>query len=246
MNRRPIYPRLAAACIAVSPLLLGGCTFMHKLGFGRPRPVEQASRLDDAPPAVAADLFTAKGRAQLDVGNLGLAVEAFQQALGTGEARGPALNGLGVAYARLGRADVAAELFHQAMAEDPASEKYVANLALLEQSQKQPEAPQLAVASEGGTARANSALPAPAAPAATAPAPEVAPAAAPEATGRLVQVAPREFTIRTLRPQLAANAAAPRGLAAPAGFRPILRIALRPATPLAPVPEAPRGKGASR
>lgn len=247
MNRH-----IATACIAVAPLLLGGCTFMHKLGFGHARSVQQASRVDETAPAVPADLFTARGRAQLDAGNIGLAVEAFQQAIGTGEARGPALNGLGVAYARLGRADVAAQLFRQAMAEDPANEKFAANLAMLEQSQKSLETPAGALTAE----RTDSAAPAPApapAPAlaatpAPAPAPRVAAAAAPQPEGRLVQVAPREFAIRTLRqqPALAATAASPRRYTVPAGFRPIVRITLRPATPATPAPEAPRGKAASR
>ena len=241
---------IATACIAVAPLLLGGCTFMHKLGFGHARSVQQASRVDETAPAVPADLFTARGRAQLDAGNIGLAVEAFQQAIGTGEARGPALNGLGVAYARLGRADVAAQLFRQAMAEDPANDKFAANLAMLEQSQKSLETPSGALTAE----RTDSAAPAPAPPPALASAPvpsparQAAPAAAPQPEGRLVQVAPREFAIRTLRqqPALAATAASPRRYTVPAGFRPIVRITLRPPAPAAPAPEAPRGKAASR
>jgi tetratricopeptide (TPR) repeat protein len=247
---------IATACIAVAPLLLGGCTFMHKLGFGHARSVQQASRVDETAPAVPADLFTARGRAQLDAGNIGLAVEAFQQAIGTGEARGPALNGLGVAYARLGRADVAAQLFRQAMAEDPANDKFAANLAMLEQSQKSLETPSGALTAE----RTDSAAPAPAPAAASAPAPalaaspapapapRVAAAAAPQPEGRLVQVAPREFTIRTLRqqPALAATAASPRRYTVPAGFRPIVRITLRPPAPATPAPEAPLGKAASR
>lgn len=235
MNRH-----ITTACIAVAPLLLGGCSFMHKLGFGHPRSVQQASRVDETAPVVAADLFTAKGRVQLDAGNLGLAIEAFQQALGTGEPRAPALNGLGVAYAKLGRADMAAALFRQAMGEDPASEKYAANLALLEQSQKSLEAPGGVLTAE----RIDAAAPAPAPSAA----PQVAAAAAPQAEGRLVQVAPREFAIRTLRPQQAAATAAagPRRYTVPAGFRPLVRIALRPPASARTTPDAPHGKAASR
>lgn len=210
MNRR-IY----AACIAVAPLLLGGCTVFHKLGFGHPRPVEQASV---ANPTEVPSL-TAAGRKQLDSGNLGLAIEAFQQALGRGEPPAPALNGLGVAYARLGRADMADQLFRQAMAEDPANEKYAANLALLAQSQQAIDA---AAAAAVRTAEA----PAPAAPSAPAAAQPLA-VAVPQIEGRLVQVAPREFTIRTVRPQPAPARVA---WSVPAGFRPIVRIVLRPAT----------------
>jgi len=234
--------RIAAACIAVAPLLLGGCTFFHKLGFGHPRPAEQASRTEPALPAGSEELFTAAGRAALDTGNLGRAIEAFQQAIGTGEPRGPALNGLGVAYARLGRADVADELFRQAMAEDPTRQEFAANLALLEQSQKSLEAPDGALSAERADADAPASAPAPVAIAVVAPA-EVAPA-----DGRLVQVAPRQFAIRTFRPQPGAitTAAASRRFTVPAGFRPILRIALRPPAPASAMPETPRGKSAAR
>jgi len=121
---------------------------------------------------------------------------------------------------------------------------------MLEQSQKSLETPSGALTAE----RTDSAAPAPAPPPALASAPvpsparQAAPAAAPQPEGRLVQVAPREFAIRTLRqqPALAATAASPRRYTVPAGFRPIVRITLRPPAPAAPAPEAPRGKAASR
>ena len=232
----------ATACIALAPLMLGGCTVFHKLGFGHARSVQQASRVNEAMPAVSADHFTAIGRAQLDAGNLGLAIEAFQQAIGTGEARGSALNGLGVAYAKLGGVELATQLFRQAMAEDPASERFAANLALLEQSQKSREAPGGVLTAEGTGAEAA----APAAPRSAAP--ETGAVTVAQAEGRLVQVAPREFTIHTLRPHpaVATAAATPRRVTVPGAFRPIVRIVLRPQTPAAIAPEAPQGKAASR
>ena len=253
--------RIAATCIVVAPLLLGGCTVFHKLGFGHARSVEQAARARNAGSPIVTDGFTAAGRAHLDAGNPGLAIEAFQQAIGIGEPRAPALNGLGVAYARIGRTDLAAQLFQQAIAEDPASERYAANLALLEQSQQPPEAPE-SVRTAEQTASESPALPPALAPApAPAPAPAAARVPAPavaakvaaaqprQIEGQLVQIAPREFSIRTMRPQAAGTptvAGAARQVTVPAGFRPIVRITLRPPGPITAAPDAPRGKRPSR
>lgn len=231
--------RIAATCIAVAPLLLGGCTMFHKLGFGHARSVEQAS--SGSP--VVTDGFTAAGRVQLDAGNPGLAIEAFQQGLGIGEPRAPALNGLAVAYARIGRVDLAAQLFRQAMAEDPASDRYAANLALLEQSQQPPAAPDSVRTAEQADAQITAPQPA------AAPATKVAEAPSGQIDGRLVQIAPREFAIRTVRSQNAGTASlagATRQVTVPAGFRPIVRIALRPPGPIAAAPDTPRGKRPSR
>lgn len=74
------------------------------------------------------------GRAHLAAQRNGLAIEAFNRALVFGEPAAPALNGLGVAYARLGRADLAYRFFTQASAADPANPLYARNLATLTQS----------------------------------------------------------------------------------------------------------------
>lgn len=74
------------------------------------------------------------GRAHLAAQRNGLAIEAFNRALVFGEPAAPAFNGLGVAYARLGRADLAYRFFTQASTADPANPLYARNLATLTQS----------------------------------------------------------------------------------------------------------------
>ncbi len=71
------------------------------------------------------------GKRHLQLGNAGLAVDAFQAALKDYPDSIPALNGLAVAYDRLGRADVAQRLLDQALALDPNSAVTLNNLAYL-------------------------------------------------------------------------------------------------------------------
>ncbi|WP_176590863.1 tetratricopeptide repeat protein [Sphingobium sp. EM0848] len=91
-----------------------------------------------AAPQMAQSPLTDQGRAALDASQPGLAIEKFQSALAKGEAVAPALNGMAVAYARLGRFDLARRFFNEAVAVDPLNEKYQANLAMLEQTQTFP------------------------------------------------------------------------------------------------------------
>lgn len=198
---------IASPLVVIATVMLSGCSVMQKLGFGRTyRPVE--TRVADSNKYGGA---IALGRQHLDEGNFGLAIDAFQRALGAGEAQAPALNGLGVAYAKLGRTEVAARLFRLAMTEDPGNASYGANLALLERSHP------VMAASTPPAALASAALPSAVAPANSEPA-SVAPN-----NGRLVRVAPREFAIRTLYPAPSAG----HGDAVAGGFRPIIRISLR-------------------
>lgn len=224
--------RYTAACIAVAPFLLGGCSVMHKLGFGHPRGPAQAAA---QPNPDGAARFTAEGRRDLDAGNFGLAIESFQRALDRGEPRAAALNGLGVAYARLGRSDTSEQLFRQAMEADPATLRYAENLNLL-----------LKARGEAGVQQAAAPVPEPQSPVApeavSAAAPVVA-VAPPQVDGRLFQVAPRQFAIRTVRTEPDSG----RGVKVAAGFRPIVRVALRPASPPAPaVPSATPARGKPR
>jgi tetratricopeptide (TPR) repeat protein len=68
--------------------------------------------------------------------------------MASGEPIAPAVNGLGVAYARLGRFDLAQRYFQQAMASDPTNTKYADNLAKLMRS------PTLAMRRDGDIAGA--------------------------------------------------------------------------------------------
>jgi tetratricopeptide (TPR) repeat protein len=122
-------PVRAAALIALS-IPLGACNSFLGIHFARHTPRA-------APPAVTvptAQSATAIGRQQLADGQTGLAIESFRRALASGEEVAPALNGMGVAYARLERFDLAQRYFQQAMASDPANPKYGDNLARLMRS----------------------------------------------------------------------------------------------------------------
>lgn len=70
-----------------------------------------------------------QGRKMLDEGKYGLAIIAFSNAQHLTECAAAAHNGLGVAYAHLGRRDLAERYFRQAMLEAPGDRRYQANLA---------------------------------------------------------------------------------------------------------------------
>ncbi len=124
------YAKLTLA-IALS-LPLGACSSI----FGShtaARSTQQLQPAENAAPKLALG-STDEGRAHLGAGRVGLAIEAFQRALSSGEPVAPALNGMGVAYARLGRSDAAKRFFEQASAMEPANEKFAANLVNLMRS----------------------------------------------------------------------------------------------------------------
>src|SRR5262245_46058426 len=72
-----------------------------------------------------------QGKQYLQLRNAGLAVEAFQAALKEHPDSVAALNGLAVAYDRLGRADVAQRFLDRALTLDPESAVTLNNLAYL-------------------------------------------------------------------------------------------------------------------
>lgn len=109
-------------------LALSGCGLMKKLGLMHgPRTAKASVQV------ASADTLTQIGRSQLDENNPGLAAKSFEQALAAGEKPAPAFNGLGVAYAKMGRTDLAARYFGLAAKADPENERYRANLATLHQ-----------------------------------------------------------------------------------------------------------------
>lgn len=121
------YARLTLA-IALS-LPLGACSSIFGSNTAA-RSTQQVQPVETVPPELASG-STEDGRAHLGAGRVGLAIEAFQRALASGEPVAPALNGMGVAYARLGRSDAAKRFFEQASAMEPANEKFAANLVNL-------------------------------------------------------------------------------------------------------------------
>ena len=115
---------------------LGACSsflgihFGHHIRKAEPALAVATANMPGSKEAVPAPATDA-GRSQLAAGQVGLAVESFQRALGSGEPIAPAANGMGVAYARLGRFDLAQRFFEQAMSTDPADTRYADNLARL-------------------------------------------------------------------------------------------------------------------
>ena len=74
-----------------------------------------------------------EGGAFLRAGNVSAAVASYRIALLDHATRADASNGLAVAYARLGRDDLAERYFMAAIAADPENPKFVANLLRLQQ-----------------------------------------------------------------------------------------------------------------
>jgi hypothetical protein len=76
----------------------------------------------------------ALGRQLLSAGILSRAVDEFRAAQRDPDTLADASNGLGVAYARLGRSDLAERYFRMATAMAPDNQRFAANLARLYQS----------------------------------------------------------------------------------------------------------------
>lgn len=109
--------------------LLGGCQAL----FG------ETARLDVRPLGgdVSAEIAAAsleEGRTRLREGQVGYAIVSLRQAATNPAYAAEAHNALGVAYARLGRGDLAERYFREAMAESPQDPRYAANLARYYQS----------------------------------------------------------------------------------------------------------------
>lgn len=108
---------LALVALATS---LGGCqSFVQAFDF---------SRQSSAPQYAIGPADLEEGRAQLRAGNPGNAIAPLHRAALDPELRGEALNALGVAYAKLGRADLAERYFVSATRVDAGNERFAANL----------------------------------------------------------------------------------------------------------------------
>lgn len=147
--------KLALVALALAVPGLAGCQGL----FGQ----SGSSRVASADVDLS-DYFAervAVGKAMLDRGQYGAALVAFRQARLHQDFAAEAYNGMAVAYARLGRADLAERFFLAASVVDPANPRYLANLQKL-----QDQAPVMAAAAP--------AEPAPVAQTAPTPAPLVA------------------------------------------------------------------------
>lgn len=109
--------------------MLSSCAW---LGIGRHEPRIQA--LSTVPTTDEALVEFELGRLALDSGNYAEAIASFSAARIEPGLLASSLNGMGVAYARLGREDLAERYFREAAAAAPEDNRYAANLLRLQQS----------------------------------------------------------------------------------------------------------------
>jgi len=112
------------SCIGAA-LALGGCqSFIGALGFGP----KQSAQVDQRAEAFGSQELE-HGRLAMKQGHIAFAIQQFRMAALNERTAPDAFNGLGVAYAKLGRADLAERYFKTALELDSSNPKYAANLA---------------------------------------------------------------------------------------------------------------------
>ena len=131
MNQRA----LTFATLPFALALLAGCQ-SSSLNSSRLQVGIRVSGEADAKAAAAQQL--AQGRAALDTRNYAAAVAAFRNASFDPALAASAHNGLAVAYAGIGRNDLAARYFRMAITEDPDNPRYQANLARVDAARQPP------------------------------------------------------------------------------------------------------------
>ena len=209
--RNTLILRASAMAMLLS---LGGCQFFGKLNMAQSGSKEQqrSVAVDRTMPSSLAE-----GREHLRSNRNGMAIDAFNLALIRGEDPAAAYNGLGVAYARIGRNDLAYRFFKKANASNPDNPVYASNLIRLVDS------PAFAL---------NQIDRAPAAPPARAAERPVAAAttAAPRVPGKLYREGRGQISLTT-RPDPAMTAPDQRGAAMPqVAVRPTVLKSQAPAT----------------
>lgn len=117
--------------VAGAAAMLGGCQTFPLTSWmfrnGGPAPEQRLLRASDG------GLALEEGRAYLRAGKMAAAVASFRIARGERSTRAEASNGLAVAFAALGRFDLAERYFQEALSAEPDNQKYLANLARLQQ-----------------------------------------------------------------------------------------------------------------
>ena len=141
--------------------------------------------------AITADEAYAEGKRQLERGNIALAVDGFRKAVRRSPESVDAMNGLAVAYDRLGRFDLSRRFYELALAADPANAKVRHNLEIsLRMQGRNGEAAALRAEGTGGTAAV--AL-------ATRPVPVPKPVVEPAREGpRVERLSPQEIALVTI------------------------------------------------
>lgn len=129
MNKRA----LTFATLPLALTLLAGCQSLSS-NSSRLQAGIRVSGESDAKAAAAQQL--AEGRAALDTRNYAAAVAAFRNAAFDPALAASAHNGLAVAYAGIGRNDLASRYFRMAITEDPDNPRYQANLARMDAAQQ--------------------------------------------------------------------------------------------------------------
>lgn len=120
---------LSVLAVAVSAPLLGGCALFS------PEPLAKQSRNwvpDKRDPQEYAQSQMDMGKEALALEQYGLAIISFRNALRFPAHRAEAENGLGVAFAKIGRNDLARRYFAAAAERDPSDKRFSANLARLD------------------------------------------------------------------------------------------------------------------
>src|SRR3990167_2055823 len=120
-----IKPLLRTACCIAVAISLSGCqNFISALGFGSKNGPQRAE--------VSAPIFGSeeleRGRTALREGYPANAIQQFRMAALNPDSAAEAYNGLGVAYARLERADLAERYFKMALTMDGTNPRFAANL----------------------------------------------------------------------------------------------------------------------
>lgn len=179
--------QIKTAILGAALLGLSGCQSFPVVGkWFKPRPATTQSegQLADRGPSALED-----GRSELRSGNIAAAIASFQIALGNRTTRADAANGLAVAWAMLGRNDLAEQYFLAALREQPDNERFAANLMRLQSAQA-------LARSKAQDMLAQAAVPA-APPARSAPPVETVQTAFGHLSGSAVRISPHEVLIRS-------------------------------------------------
>jgi len=115
------------SAVAAAALMLGGCQSFPLTSW-----MFKGERSETRQLAGNTAGALEEGRAFLREGNIASAVASFRIASLDRANRADACNGLAVAYAMLGREDLAERYFREAIATEPENTKYVANLLRLQ------------------------------------------------------------------------------------------------------------------
>lgn len=120
--------RISAAMVALASLGLGSCAFFRTPGPDQTVAVRPANSLSDAAPDNAS-LHYQVAVAAIDARDYAKALGALQLARAEAPHEVRILNAFGVVYDKLGRFDLSARYYGQALAVDPGSAQVAMNLA---------------------------------------------------------------------------------------------------------------------